>query len=653
MKKLSLIKLTLTNFKGCGSFTFSPDGKNCSVFGDNGTFKTTLYDSITWLFFGKDSQFNTAFEIKTLGADNQPIHNLEHIVEGIFDLDGQRIVLKKIYSEQWTKPRGSTTKILSGHNTDHFINEVPCKLGEYKAKIAEIASEQDFKLLTSPFYFPSVMKWQDRRAMLISLCGDVPDQVVIDGNPDLAPLSEVLKTRSIENHKLVLGEKKKEVSKKLAPIEAKLSENAITLSASAGINHMAEIEKCNSLGKELDMLATTVKDLRAGDGSVEIRKQLADAENSLYRATIEHGNRLQAVQFDQREALNGLNIALDISRQDISRLSRELSSLEIAEINLDQRITDLKADWFRTHESQMAFKPESCCPTCGQDIPESARDTARAEYNHASAVKKKEINEQGQATAASLAETKRRIEELEKQIEVAGEKERELTAKIAEEKAKDLTTDERLTDAKAAIKMAASLIEAIKTKLAEAEAGQIDNEAIARAEARAGEINALMAESRARIATVEASQKAQDRKAELEAEQKALQVEAEKIEGELYLVDQFTRAKVSGLEGRINSMFSEVPGLTFKMFHTALNGNIEPCCDVIVNGVPFNGGLNNGHCIRAGMGIIGVLSQLIGISICCFVDNAESVTVIPDIGCQVILLVVSAEDKNLRVEILK
>ena len=202
----------------------------------------------------------------------------------MFDLDGQKITLKKVYSEQWTKPRGSTTKILSGHNTEHFINEVPCKLGEYKLKIAEIATEEQFKLLTSPFYFPSVMKWQDRRAMLISLCGDVPDQVVIDSNPDLAPLSEILKVRSIENHKLVMGERKKEVGKKLAPIEAKLSENAIALKASAGINHMAENEKCNGLGKELDMLTATITDLKAGDGSADIRKQLATAEASKTKA---------------------------------------------------------------------------------------------------------------------------------------------------------------------------------------------------------------------------------------------------------------------------------------------------------------------------------------------------------------------------------
>jgi len=227
----------------------------------------------------------------------------------------------------------------------------------------------------------------------------------------------------------------------------------------------------------------------------------------------------------------------------------------------------------------------------------------------------------------------------------------EVSEKIGQLQAKDLTADERLTDAKAAISMAASLIESIKAKMAEVEAGQVDNEAIARAETKAEEIRAAIAESQKRIAIVEASQKASGRKAELEAEEKALQVEAERCGRELDMIKRFDAAKISSIEGRINSMFESVPGLTFKMFQAALNGNIEPCCDVLVDGVPFVGNLNNGRRIASGISVIGVLSGLISLSVCVFVDNAEGITAIPDIDCQVIQLVVSETDKTLRVEV--
>ena len=98
MKKLSLIKLTLLNFKG-RSFTFEPNGKNASIFGDNATGKTSLFDGLCWLLFGKDSKFDTNFEIKNLDENNQAAPKQNHKVEGVFQWNGAEVTLKKSYSE--------------------------------------------------------------------------------------------------------------------------------------------------------------------------------------------------------------------------------------------------------------------------------------------------------------------------------------------------------------------------------------------------------------------------------------------------------------------------------------------------------------------------------------------------------------------------
>ena len=648
MKKLSLIRLRLLNFKGCQSFMLNADGKNISVFGDNGTSKTTLYDALTWLLFSKDSQFSASFEIKTLDADGNPIHNLEHVVEGVFDWCGKEITLKKVYVEQWTKPRGATAKILSGHNTEHFINEVPCKKNEYQLKISEIATESQFLVLTNPLYFPERMKWQDRRAMLISLCGDVPDSVILSSNPDLAPLSEALKSRSIDDHKKVTTAQKKAADEKLGPINAKLEENAIALKAAAGINHLAEIEKVNKLSTELDQIAATITDLKSGDGLVELRRQLAEAENSESRAALEYANRLQSVKFDQREAINGINDDSIQHRAYSDRVNHNLDMLRGHSADLDQQIINLRAEWNRIDAEQKSYSPESLCPTCGQDIPEDKKAEAKAAHNLACAANKKNINSLGQAAAAKLEETKKRIAELEEQAKVAAAKEAELSAKIAGLQAKDLTADERLTDAKAAIVMVSSLIESIKAKMSEAEAGQVDNEAIVRAEAKTEEIKTAIAESQKKIAIVEASQKASDRKAELEAEEKALQVEAERCNRELDMTKRFDSAKISSLEGRINSMFELA---RFKLFTSPIAGEVQPCCQVLSDGVPFESNLNNGARIQTGLDIIKTISQMQGLTLPVVIDNNESVTKLPAMDCQVIGMFVSAADKVLRVEV--
>jgi len=647
MKNLKLIKLTLLNFKGA-SFTFEPNGKNASIFGDNATGKTSLFDGLCWLLFGKDSKFDTNFEIKNLDENNQAAPKQNHKVEGVFWWNEAEITLKKSYSEIWTKKRNTGLEELTGHDTKFWINEVPCKAGEYKLKIAEIATEDQFKTLTNPLYFPERMKWQDRRAMLISLCGDVPDSVILAGHTDLAPLYEALSSRSIDDHKKVMTAAKKAADEKLAPIGAKIEENSIALKTAAGINHLIEIEKVNKLSTELDQITATITDLKSGDGLVELRRQLLEAGNSRKVAESQYTEKLQAVKFDQREALNVLETEIGGVRRVAGEGFREQTRLEASALMLAEEINHLRAEWNRIDAEQKAYSPESCCPTCGQDIPEEKKAETKAAHNLACASLKKDINTKGQAAAAKLAETKKRIAELEGQAKVAAAKETELYDKIVQLQAKDLTADERLQDAKAAISMAASLIESIKAKMAEVEGGQVDNEAITRAEAKAEGIKAAIAESRKRIAIVEASQKASDRKAELEAEESQLQKEAERCNRELDMIKRFDSAKISSLEGRINSMFEIA---RFKMFTSPINGEIQPCCQVLSDGVPFESNLNNGARIQTGLDIIKTISQMQGLSLPVVIDNNESVTQLPAMDCQVIGMFVSAADKTLRVEI--
>src|SRR5690606_25956670 len=155
------------------------------IYGDNAAGKTTILDAFTWLLFDKDSQNKADFAIKTLDKDGEPIHHLDHEVEGVFEINGERIELRKVYREKWTKRRGSATEEFTGHETDHYIDGVPVKKSEYTQRVAEIAQEDRFKLLTSPLFFNDHMKWQDRRELLIEIAGDVTMDDIIKANPKL------------------------------------------------------------------------------------------------------------------------------------------------------------------------------------------------------------------------------------------------------------------------------------------------------------------------------------------------------------------------------------------------------------------------------------------------------------------------------------
>ena len=206
---MRLVELELRNFKGVKVFHFWPYGKNATISGRNGTGKTTVADACSWLLFDKDSLGNKQFSLKTLDGAGVELHNLEHEVTGIFQLDnGARIELQKTTTEKWTKKRGSASPEFTGHTTEYHVDGVPVKLAMYKEVVASIADEQVFQLLTSPLFFPDAMHWTKRRSLLMEICGDVTDADVISSSGDLAPLADILANRSFDSHRTVVAERR-------------------------------------------------------------------------------------------------------------------------------------------------------------------------------------------------------------------------------------------------------------------------------------------------------------------------------------------------------------------------------------------------------------------------------------------------------------
>ena len=56
MTEIKIKRLVLENFKCHKSLKLDFEGGNASIYGDNASGKTSVYDALTWLLFGKDSQ---------------------------------------------------------------------------------------------------------------------------------------------------------------------------------------------------------------------------------------------------------------------------------------------------------------------------------------------------------------------------------------------------------------------------------------------------------------------------------------------------------------------------------------------------------------------------------------------------------------------
>jgi len=625
---MRLVELRLRNFKGVKNFTFHPDGKNAAISGRNGTGKTTVADGCSWLLFDKDSLGNKQFSLKTLDGAGGELHNLEHEVAGIFFASEKRIELQKTTTEKWTKKRGSASPEFTGHTTEYHVDGVPVKLAQYKEAVASIADEQVFQLLTSPLFFPGAMHWTKRRALLMEICGDVTDADVIASSGDLSPLADILTNRSFDSHRMVVAERRKKINKELETIPIRVDEVDRGMPDLSGLN-MEELE----IGKAelLAALAGLKKkkdDIFSGAETAELRRQRSEIQtkiSDLDRAAV---SSLHDALVAIRSKRYDLSAANNQARNAVSGYQAQILSKEAQLDEAEHFIKELRQQWF-----EAAKHIEPICPTCGQDMPEEKiAETIKAE--------KARLNDRGKKEAATRDEIKGEIAALNMKIsqtEKTIDNEREISLGKEIEELAARVANRQPSKVVAALKEEEETLSArisdIEEKAGEA-AGAVGRE-IANTETTVDSIQN-------KIDLFSKAKDGEKRKRELAAEQKRLAAEFEKLEGELFLLDQFTRAKVNMLEDKINSRFKLA---RFKMFAEQINGGLSDCCEVICNGVPFSTGLNHGHQILVGLDIINTLSEFYRVSLPCFIDNAEAITEpLPEMPGQVIRLVANGND---------
>ncbi len=652
---MRLHRLNLRNFKGIRDFTFEPGGRDTRIFGDNATGKSTLADAFHWLLFGKDSRGQAQFSIKTLGPDGDPIHKLEHEVEGVLELQGgKKITLKKIYKERWVKRRGAAEREFDGHTTDHFIDDVPMTKTEYTMRVNMLADEDLFRMLTDPRHFSGRLHWQERRDMLLRACGDVSDQDVIDAHDELASLADVLGERSIEEHRKVVKSRQTKINKELGRIPVRVDEVRRGMPDTKDLDEKALRKLLADLRKSRDKKQAERSRIASGGEVAEKRRELAEVETEIsdLERTLMSGidERIQG----ERKKLSGL----DDEISDVERTVRSLRSMneedqEVAE-RMVERMERLRTEWLEVDASTFeAPDVDDTCPTCGQSLPEEQVEEtvaeARAQFQQHKARKLEEIaaggKKQRESHEQALGEIEQRAEqadEAESTLEGLGKKRAEITDLI--DNLRDAKPDpESSPEMKALLEEKAYLSDAIETLREK----RLD--ALVHIDGQIADLDAEVANTESAISKLEQRQKAEKRIEELEAEQKALAGEYEEMERQLYLCDEFTRRKVSMLEKQINSEF----GLAeFKLFRVLVNGGLEECCETTFEGVPWSD-LNNGARINVGLDIIDTLSRHHGFRAPIWIDNAEAVTHITSTQAQQIHLVVSESDEALRVETLK
>ncbi len=655
---MRLTDLTLTNFQGIRHMTLSFSAESASIFGDNATGKTTVFNAITWLLFDKPGNGAKNFTPKTKGPDGD-LHNLEHSAEATF-LDGDRLItLKKTFHEVYKKQKGSAREEFSGHTVDYYLDGVPVKEKEYAATVLSLTGGDTEipKMLTMPDYFSEGMPWEARRRILLEILGDVADEDVIASVPELSDLATVLRmpgsvdrTYGVDEYRKIALARKAEINRRLASLPGRIDEAERAIPDVTGVKREVVLTSLTNLGVERDRALDEREDARRGDSrTAEIRKRMAEVECTM-------AERRSAYILEEAQKNAVLDAEIREVRDELSRVERDT-----AEVASDLSIARKKVDRMKAEREQLLAEYNqvatetwdegaAICPTCHRPLPEEDIEQMREQFNLGKSRRLEAINERGRTMASKtmIEEAEATIAELDEAVKALPERRREILAKLEALEARRVPSV-RFEETNGYYAYSLE-IDSLRKKLADAQA-YID-EATATADSKLRAIDDELHAQNELLVRFSVAETQRERIAELEAEEKRLAAEFEELERGLYLCDLFVRAKVSTLTERINGAFQNV---RFRLFREQINGGLAEDCEVMIPAadgrmVPYSFA-NSAARINAGLEIISVLSRHFGVEMPIVVDNAESVTHLADVDAQVIRLVVSEADKQLRLEL--
>lgn len=650
MKAIKLLRLTLENFKACASRTFEFDGRNAAIYGANGTGKTTVYNALTWLLFDKiaggDGKVMSYPDIKPNGENGEVAdHTAISSVEAEFSVDGETVTLKREYKEVWEAKRGASEKSMNGHTSLYFWNGVPVQLQDFKTRLSEtIASEDLFWALSNVRWFCKGMDWKSRRTMLADVCGMESDAEILAANAERFPgLAEAMNGLPLPDFRKKIETARNKLERAQDEYPARLDEIRKTIRQYDDTDFNALRSMRERREKEIRKKMDELSKLDNGTLIVSKRNELQGVRNQAGKLRLENERHRQSQAAPTENRRPEMEETLRRFQNEMSRCKQRAAADEQLAQSLSEKIAALKEDYDRVQSE--AFT-NAVCPTCGQTLPPDAQEKARLKFESDKQKRMGDILSTARFHRNNLDAAKHRREEELKDMEEARKRVKSLTVELQNLPAPQMQIVSDMNGYAAQMadyqRQAAALQEEIAGLEAQSAEGRaaLEND-IARLRFEISKLDEA-------IAGESVLNNSKAREEEILAEMTNAADELAALNKQRDMCEAFTRFKAEYVESGVNGHFRTVK---FKLFQPQVNGGLKECCDAYVGGGRLDHGLNTGAEYNAGLDVIATLSERYGIRVPLFVDGAESVSELLPIDTQVIRLVVSRDDTELRMEV--
>ncbi len=654
---IKIKKIHIENFKKFNVFDIE-FGNVTKVSGQNAVGKTSIVDAFMWCLFDKNSRGETKFQIRPLDCNGNQIDHVEIKVVLTLEVDGREVVLQKVQKQNWVKKRGTLTETLQGNVNSFEVDGIPKKEKDYKEFIASIVGEELFKLITNPMEFVN-RKWQEQRKELMKFAPDVENEDVIATNPKLlSELSLALSLHSPEDLQTKAKKALSEYKKQQTEIPARIDE----VRKSMTDIDVAELElQKNSLNEQIEEIEKSEEDIttqyekyqKETDNLMDLKFQLSDMERKANEENNTAKRKYEEQVADHDNDIASFKRKIDVLKQNIIDASGTLSAYEKKRKEL---LEDWKEENAKTYVDTLEFDENSLiCPMCGQSYPNDKIEQIKADFEQKKVdIKAKwekdhkdnleRIITDGDRYKSLIDQMKNKLEDVKAQLsaEQNNLKRTELEKEEVVDLLEALPDRVDISDSEEYKKLVSQISEKEKILSTANSGAEMRQQLRVRKNGLKEEL--LIVEKQ--ITSADNSAK-EERIEELQKEMSDIADKVNEQEKMLYLLEEFTKAKMTMISKIVNEKFSIVD---WKLFDKQVNGAVVECCECTVNGVPFSS-LNTGHRIVAGLDIINTLSELYGVTAPIFIDNAEAVNEfnLPELDAQMVLLSVS-DDKEMKVE---
>lgn len=643
MKEVKIKEISIRNFRGIHGFELNKIPDSLNIHGRNGSGKTSIYDSWLWLMFGKDHEGRADHELKPKGMDRPVVE-----VEAVILVDDKPTNLKRVYREEWVKPRSESEEVFKGNTTDYYINEVGVKKSEYMQAVSDICEETLFKIVTNPHYFASMTKEQQRE-ILFSLIPEITNEQIAREKPEFSELLKSITGVSFDNFKRELASRKRMIKEQIEKIPTEVETTQRNMPVE---ENWTEIEaNIKSLQKEIEKIDKSLTDIAAR--SEEEQKKILDIQGEINRY-LEENSKMERQEKQQisddierkENEVRKLLLSIGDDERDYKAKKARKESLENDLKYYQKKIETLIEEWKAIRSETLEFdENELVCPTCKQPLPEQdieekrnqmveAFNKSKAERLEANTSNGKKIRQMidnltGEIERINIpdepdtSEKQAEIERLKNEIQALKEKKPQYMESIMY----------KANEAK---------IKELREKLYEPKEAETIKESKERKQKLSEEVDAL----KKRLFNREIIDRLKKQIDEINEKKTTLNQELAKLEKQEFTLKEFEFAKNTEYESRINMLFERV---NFRLFKEQVDGQVVPDCEATMDGKNYST-LSSAEKIYAGLDIINGVGEHLGIFAPIFIDNRESTTVIPEMKSQIINLYVDPTCEKLTIK---